>query len=378
MKDRSIETEAVHAGRGADAPKGRPSATPIYTASTYEFDSMADSDAVFAGELEDYIYVRHGNPTVDALQEAICVLERGSAARCFASGMAALHASFLAAGLRSGDTVVASKDMYGASLALLDHVFGPFEVKPYLADFSDLESLRNLCENERPRFLLGETISNPLLKVLDIGEVADIAHAVDARLIVDSTFATPYLARPLEDGADFVVHSATKYLGGHGDAIGGVVVVRDAADESALTRTMRLVGGIMSVWEADRIARGIKTLALRMERQCANAAKLAEWLRSREEVATVHYPNLGAIVSLILADDSREAAWRFMDALKMCVRATTLGDVHTSVSHSASSSHREFADERRRELGIADGLVRVSVGIENIDDIIADVEQALR
>jgi cystathionine beta-lyase/cystathionine gamma-synthase len=291
--------------------------------------------------------------------------------------MAALHASFLDAGLTVGDVVVASQDVYGASLTLLEQIFGPFGVKTELADFSDIESLRRKCEETSPRFLLAETISNPLLKVCDITAVARAAHDVEAQLIVDSTFATPYLARPIENGADFVVHSATKYLGGHGDAIGGVVVLRDAVHEARLDKTMKLTGGVLSVWEADRILRGIKTLALRMERQCANAAKLAEWLRGRSEISAVHYPGLGAIVSLVLADDKRESAWAFMDSLKLIVRATTLGDVHTSVSHSATSSHREFSPERRAELGISEGLVRVSVGVEGIDDLIADIEHAL-
>ena len=212
-------------------------------------------------------------------------------------------------------------------------------------------------------------------------------------MIVDSTFASPFLARPLDHGADFVVHSATKYLSGSGDAIGGVVAARDAAEEPALTRVMKLAGGILSVWEAHSIARGLRTLALRMERQCTNAETIAERLSSHERIKKVYYPKLaadglasrmlrkpygGALVSIVLADDTREAAWKFMDSLKLCMRATTLGDVFTNVSHSSTSSHRELSAERRMELGISDGLVRISVGIENVEDLLADIDQALR
>ncbi|MEO7659819.1 MAG: PLP-dependent transferase, partial [Pyrinomonadaceae bacterium] len=258
--------------------------------------------------------------------------------------------------------------------------------------FSDLEELRSKTTELKPRVLLGETISNPLLKVLDVAAVAEIAHTVGAKLVVDSTFATPYLVKPIKFGADLVLHSATKYLGGNGDSMGGVVIARDISDEPALTQAMKLAGGVLSVWEAHSISRGVKTLALRMEKQCSNAEKIAEVLSGHGAVKKVYYPKFtndgvaekvlrrpfyGALLSIVPADDTREAAWRFMDSLELCVRATTLGDLFTTVSHSASSSHRELSEKQRGELGITDGLVRISVGIENVDDILADIEQAL-
>ena len=392
MTKRSIETEFVHAGERRPLPQGLPNATPIFASSTYSYESMEEADRVFSGDLKDYIYTRYGNPTVDAFQDALCVLEGGAVARAYASGMAALHAALLASDLTTGSYVLASRDLYGASFDLLYNVFGSFGVKTQLADFSDPAELKQKTEELKPRVLLAETISNPLLKVLDIAAVADIAHSVGAKLIVDSTFATPYLARPLEFGADLVVHSATKYLGGNADAMGGVVVARDVADEPALTSAMKLVGGILSVWEAHSISRGLKTLALRLEKQCSNASFLAEALSNHASIKKVFYPKFstdgvaervlrqpynGALLAIVLTEDTREAAWLFMNSLNLCVRATTLGDVFTTVSHSATSSHRELTEKRRTALGITEGLVRISVGIENVEDLLADIEQAL-
>ncbi len=382
----------VHAGERKPLPTGLPNATPIFANSTFGYESMEQADLVFSGDLKDYIYTRYGNPTVEAFQEAIRVLEGGAVARAYASGMAALHAALLASDLTSGSYVIASRDLYGASFDLLYNIFGPFGVKTQLVDFADLDVLRQKTAELNPRALLAETISNPLLKVLDIEAVAEIAHSVGAKFIVDSTFATPYLSRPIEFGADLVVHSATKYLGGNADATGGVVVARDIADEPALTTAMKLAGGILSVWEAHSISRGLKTLALRLDKQCANAEFLADALRARDDIERVYYPKFstdgvaervlrqplnGALLSIVLNDNTREAAWNFMNALKLCVRATTLGDVFTTVSHSATSSHRELTEKRREALGISEGLVRISVGIENVADILADIEQAL-
>lgn len=392
MAKRSIETDLVHAGERQPLPQGLPNATPIFANSTFGYESMEEADKVFSGELNDYIYTRYGNPTVQALQESIRVLEGGAVARAYASGMAALHAALLASDLTAGSVVIASRDLYGASFDLLYKVFGAFGVKTQLVDFADLDDLRAKTAELKPRVLLAETISNPLLKVLDIPAVAEIANSVGAKFIVDSTFATPYLSRPLDFGADLVVHSATKYLGGNADATGGVVIARDIADEPALTSAMKLAGGILSVWEAHSIARGIKTLGLRLDKQCSNAEKLAESLAGHDAIAHVYYPKFsddgvaekvlrrplnGALLSIVLKDNTREAAWAFMNSLELVVRATSLGDVFTTVSHSASSSHRELTEKRRNALGITEGLVRISAGIENVDDILADIEQAL-
>jgi cystathionine gamma-synthase/methionine-gamma-lyase len=273
-------------------------------------------------------------------------------------------------------------------------IFGSFGIKTVHADFSDVEKLQTLAAEHKPRVLVAETISNPLLKVCDIRACADIAHEVGARFIVDNTFASPYLCQPIKHGADIVVHSATKFLGGHGDTMGGIVITGDEFDSTALVSVMKLVGGVLGVWDAHEILRGLKTLAVRLERQCRNAEELANHLQSDKRVARVHHPLLstertevvqrilrqpfgGALVSIELADNTKEAAFRFMDALRLVVRSTSLGDVFTSVLHPSTASHRDAAPARRKQLGITDGLVRISVGIENSSDIIADIDQAL-
>ena len=388
-----METKLVHAGERRTQPIGQPVATPLYATATYTYDSMVEMEAVFTGEGGDYVYSRYGNPTVAALEDALCEIEAGTVSVAYSSGMAAIHAALMACELAPGSVVLASQDLYGASFDLLNKIFGAFGVKMKTADFSALEELQSKTAEFKPRVLLAETISNPLLKICDIEKVAEIAHQNGARLIVDNTFASPYLCQPLTLGADFTVHSATKYLSGHADAMGGIVVSSDEFDRNTLVGVLKLVGGVLSVWEAHQILRGVKTLGLRMDKQCSNAQILAETLARNERVERVYYPNLsgdkeltkkvlrgdfgGALVSIRLKDDTTEAAWRFMDALKLCVRATSLGDVYTLVSHSASSSHRELSPKKRADLGITDGLVRISVGIEDVKDIIADIEQAL-
>jgi cystathionine gamma-synthase/methionine-gamma-lyase len=394
-KPRGINTQLVHAGERGAPPNGKPVATPIYATATFTYDSMAETDRVFAGEQPGFIYTRYGNPTVAALEEAIRVLEDGAAACAYSTGMAALHAAIFACELTPGATILASQDLYGATIDLLYKVLGSYGIKTASADFTDLEGLRAKAVEVRPRLLIAETISNPLLKVCDLAGCAEIAREVGARFIVDNTFTSPYLCNPLNQGADFSVHSATKYLGGHADVMGGVVVARDAVDLPTLIGVMKIVGGVLGVWEAHEIHRGLKTLSVRMDRQCDNALRLAKHLQQHERVSRVYYPGLaptetqetikrivrpphfGAMVSIELRENTREAAFRFMDALALCVRQTSLGDVFTGVLHPATASHREVAPKRRLELGITEGLVRISVGIEDIEDIIADIDQAL-
>lgn len=390
-----IATQLVHAGERQSPPNGQPVTTPIYASATFTYDSMEQFDRVFGGEEAGFVYTRYGNPTIGALEEAVRIIEAGETSCAFATGMAALHAALLACDLKSDSVVLASQDLYGASTSLLQSIFGLFRVKTVVADFGDLEQLHATGKEFRPQAMLVETISNPLLKVCDIEACAEIAREVGSRLIVDNTFASPYLCQPLTLGADLVVHSATKYLAGHASAMGGLVVSRDEMDSVSLVGVMKLVGGVLGVFEAHEILRGLKTLAVRLDRQCENAEKLATHLQKDERVLRVYYPSLtvdseaelakrilryphfGALVTIDLKDQSRKAAFTFMNALRLCVRSTSLGDVFSSVLHPATASHRDLTPARRRELGISDGLVRISVGIENISDIIADVEQAL-
>ena len=387
-----LETQLVHAGERTATPAGQPTSTPIYASATYTYESMAEIDQVFGGDKPGYIYTRYGNPTVNAFADAMRTAEAGAIACAYSSGMAALHAALLACELVPGASVVASQDLYGATTNLLLNIFGPFGIKTITADFNDLDGLRETVSDAQPRVLVAETISNPLLKVCDIDACAEIAHANRARLIVDNTFASPYLCQPLLHEADIVVHSATKFLSGHADAMGGVAISRDEADNPALIGVMKLVGGVLSPWEAHEILRGLKTLAVRMDRHCQNALAVAEHLRKHPLIGRVHFPgfggqeatrrilrgpHMGGLVSIELKANTRENAFRFMDALELCVRSTSLGDVFSSVLHPATASHRDLSPARRAQLGITDGLVRISVGIESINDIIADVDQAL-
>jgi cystathionine beta-lyase/cystathionine gamma-synthase len=396
MTDFSIATQFVHAGERRDAPKGVPASTPIYASSSFIYEQVEDIDRIVEGETTGFVYSRYGNPTVAAFEEAMAELERGRFAFAYGSGMAALHAALLACELSSGSVVLASKDLYGSTFELLQTVFGAFGVKTVTEDFNDLAALRAKAFEVQPAALLCETLSNPLLKVCDIEEVAAISKDVNAKLIVDNTFATPYLCRPLDLGADFVVHSATKYLGGHADATGGVVIAKEDFDKPALLGALTLAGGVLSPWEAHSILRGIKTLGLRMEKQCSNAERLAAQLQKLSQISEVIYPKnfegtqgqsldstfhgseYGAIVSIRLKEDTREAAYRFLNALNLCTRAASVGDLFTGIVHPATATHRELSPAKRAAIGITEGLIRISVGIEDVNDILADIEQAVR
>ena len=395
MTDFSLATQFVHAGERKSAPSGIPASTPIYASSSFIHERVEDIDSIVDGDTSGFVYSRYGNPTVAAFEDAMAALENGKFAYAFGSGMAALHAAFLASELSNGSVVLASKDLYGSTFELLLTVFGAFGVKTVTEDFNDVAALRAKAFELKPRVLLCETLSNPLLKVCDIEECALIAREVGAKLIVDNTFATPYLSRPLDLGADFVVHSATKYLGGHADATGGVVVAKEEFDKPALLGALTLAGGVLSPWEAHSLLRGIKTLGLRMEKQCSNAERLAAQLQKLPQISEVIYPKLfdgedaealdrtfhgsefGAIVTIRLAEDTREASYRFLNALNLCTRAASVGDLFTGIVHPATATHREVSPAKRAKLGITEGLIRISVGIEDVNDILADIEQAV-
>ncbi len=354
---------------------------------------MEELDRVFGGEEAGPVYARYGNPTNDALETAVAALEGAEAALSFASGMAAIHATLLAAGARAGAAIVAAQDVYGATYALLERVITAQGVQVRFVDATNAENVAEAVEELRPAVVLVETVSNPLLRIADIPRLAGITRAAGAALIVDNTFATPYLCRPLDLGADYVLHSATKYLGGHGDVLGGVVAC-NAARRRELYELHKLTGANLGPQEAWLVMRGLKTLPLRMERQCSNAAQVARWLESRPQVACVNYPGLpshpqhevaqrllsgtgGAMISFELAIGSQKAVFGFMEALRMVVPATTLGDVYSLVLYPTRSSHRALSAGDRERIGIREGLVRLSVGIEDVDDIIGDLEQAL-
>jgi cystathionine gamma-synthase/methionine-gamma-lyase len=355
---------------------------------------MDDLDAIFATTREGYVYSRHGSPTVAAFESAVAELEGGQAAHAFASGMGALHAALLAAGARAGTGVVAALDLYGATYTLLNRLFTELGVTARFVDVTDLSAVEVALADTQLAALVVETISNPLLKVADLPALADVAHHHSAQLLVDNTFASPYLCNPLAYGADFVIHSATKYIGGHGDVMAGVVVTAPE-NRARLFELNKLVGGVLGPFEAWLALRGVKTLPLRVRQQCDNAAHIAAWLSRHATIARVNYPGLpdhpghelarrlfggrgfGGMLSFEIAAADQATTFRFMEALELCLPVTTLGDVYTMVLHPATSSHRSLSAEERERVGIADGLVRLSLGIEEAADIIADLEHAL-
>jgi cystathionine beta-lyase/cystathionine gamma-synthase len=389
-----LATRAAHAGARTPPPDFTPTVAPIHPSVTYLYDQMEDLDAVFAGTRQGYVYSRYGNPTVTALEETVAVLEGGEAALAFASGMAAIHAALLAVGARTGSTVVAAQDIYGATYALLDKLLRTQGVETRFVDTTNLQAVEAACTALKPAALLVETISNPLLKVADLPALAEIAHRHGAAFLVDNTFATPCLVQPLALDADMVIHSATKYLGGHGDVLGGVVVTSETWREK-LFQVLKVTGGNLDPHQAWLALRGIKTLPLRMRQHCKNALAVAWWLEEHPRVSRVNYPGLtthphhelagrlfqeqsyGGMVSFDLLDAGQEEVFRFFEALKLCLPATTLGDVCTLVLYPAHASHRALSPAERAHIGIGDGLVRLSVGIEAVEDIIGDLKQAL-
>lgn len=394
MTSKSIFTQAVHAGERAPRPDFTPIVTPIYNSATYTYESMEDLDAVLGSERPGYVYARYGNPTVIALEKAVAILEGGEEAMAFASGMAAIHAALLAAKVEAGATVVAAHDVYGATYALLSRLFSTLGVRTRFVDIADLTVVEQAIAKEKPKAVLFETISNPLLKVADAPTIIEIAHRYRAQVIVDNTFASPYIFQPIAHGADYVVHSATKYLGGHGDVLGGVVVT--SAQRCAILRELtKLVGGNLGPNEAWLTMRGLKTLPLRMGQHCHNAAQAAAWLKDHPRISRVNYPGLtdhpqhrvatrlfrpgcyGGIISFEIADANRAKIFAFMEALQLVLSATSLGDIYSLIMYPAHSSHRALTPDEQAQIGIGEGLVRLSVGIEDVGDIIADLAQAL-
>jgi methionine-gamma-lyase len=387
-RESGFATRLVHAGAlkdeyGSVVP-------PIYQTSTFAFDSAEQGASRFAGESDGYIYTRIGNPTVHAFEDCINALEGGAGAIATSSGMAAVTTAFLAL-LRSGDHVVSTASVYGPSRVLLERHLSRYGVASSFVDTSDLAVVRAAIRPET-RMVYVETPSNPMMQVTNIHAVAELAHDRRAALVVDSTFASPYLQRPLELGANVVLHSVTKFINGHADVVGGILVARDASTHDSLRQTMTLTGCCMDPHQAFLAHRGLKTLALRVDQAQASAAEVARWLERRPEVAWVRYLGLashpqhelarrqmrgfGTMISFELRGGI-EAGRRLMNRVKLATLAVSLGGVETLIEHPASMTHSGVQAEERLAAGISDGLVRLSVGIEDVRDLIADLEQAL-
>jgi cystathionine gamma-synthase len=396
----SLLTRLIHDGEQLPIISGPATSTPIYTSSTYTYRNFNEMDAALSGQ-GGYSYGRNGNPTIVALEKVMATAEGGIGAVGFGSGMAAIYAGILAAGIPRGEThhqirgILVARDIYGATMVLLQNMFASQGIPVAYCDMCNLEAVDAALAEHQPNVMLVEQISNPLLRVVDIAALAQRAKAAGARLVVDNTIASPIVQRPLTLGADIVVHSATKYLGGHGDVTGGIAVARASLMRDALYGYIRILGAVLGPFEAQQILRGIKTLSLRVRQQCTNAAQIATWLAQHSEVAHVNYPGLashrqhalasrdfgglyGAMISFELHDTSRTRLQRFIEGLRLILPASSLGDIYSLVSIPSMASHRDLSSEQRADRGICDGLVRLSVGIEDAADLIHDLDHALQ
>ncbi|MBA4493738.1 bifunctional cystathionine gamma-lyase/homocysteine desulfhydrase [Paenactinomyces guangxiensis] len=374
-----MDTRLIHGGVFGDPHTGAVS-VPIYQVSTYKQKRV--------GEHAGYEYSRTGNPTRAALEQLIAELENGARGLAFASGMAAI--STILSLFNKGDHLVVGDDVYGGTFRVVSHVFNRLGIEASFVDTSDLAAVREaIRKNTRAVYM--ETPSNPLLKVTDIRGLAEVCQEAGLLLIVDNTFLTPYWQNPLDLGADIVVHSATKYLGGHSDVVAGLLATKDEQLGEELHFLQNSIGGILGPQDSWLLMRGMKTLGLRMKQHESNARHLAEWLQSRDQVERVYYPGLpthpgyeiasrqargfGGIISFDVG--SAERADRLLEQVKLFTLAESLGAVESLISVPARMTHASIPPGRRAELGITDGLVRVSVGVEDIEDLVKDLEQAL-
>ena len=385
-----LGTTAIHAGTLKNLYGTL--AMPIYQTSTFIFDSAEQGGRRFALEEAGYIYTRLGNPTTTVLEDKIAALEEGEAAVATSSGMGAISSTLWTI-LKAGDHIVTDKTLYGCTFALMCHGLTRFGIDVTFVDTSNLDEVKNaMKENTRVVYL--ETPANPNLKIVDIEALAKLAHTnPNTLVIVDNTFATPYMQKPLTLGADIVVHSVTKYINGHGDVIAGLVITNKAlADQIRFVGLKDMTGAVLGPQDAYYIIRGMKTFEIRMERHCKNARKVVEFLNNHPKIEKVYYPGLethpgyeiakkqmkdfGAMISFELKGGF-EAGKTLLNNLKLCSLAVSLGDTETLIQHPASMTHSPYTKEEREAAGITDGLVRLSVGLENVEDIIADLEQGL-
>jgi methionine-gamma-lyase len=388
-KSLHIETQAIHAGRINDEQFGSLT-TPLYQTSTFIFDSAKQGAARFAGDEPGYIYGRLGNPTVTQLEKRVAAMEHMEAAAATATGMAAVSGALLT-NLQAGDHLISSKALYGCSFALMSHMLTKFGVEVTFVDMTNPNNIeKHIKKNTKVVFL--ETPINPNLVVLDLASIGDICKKHQLLSIVDNTFLTPVLQQPVRFGIDIVVHSATKYLNGHGDVVAGIICGRQAMIDEIKLTVLKDIGATMSPHDAWLILRGIKTLPLRMERHCQNAQAIAEYLEAHDKILHVYYPGLkshdgnkyignqmaaaGGVIAFELKGGLDEGE-KFINSMSLFSIAVSLGDAESLIQHPASMTHSPYTQEERQEAGISDSLIRISVGLENVEDLMLDLQQAL-
>jgi cystathionine beta-lyase/cystathionine gamma-synthase len=391
-----FDTLAVHAGSPSFTLDGaHPTAPPLVPASSFWYESADQLDRVLGDEQPGYSYARYASPTVVAFEEAVAALECAPAAVALASGMAAIHGAVRQYCPQPGSTIFVSQDCYGGTFTLLGSTLQREGVEVRFVDVFDLPGLSRQLAQERPAALLLEVVANPLEQVADLHAVLDLGRRYDVPVIVDSTFTTPCLIQPLTLGAACVIHSATKYLGGHGDVTGGVVACASEEQAAGLRTWRKYAGSVMGVLEAYLSVRGIRTLPLRIARQCANAAAVAHALTNHRFIERVHYPGLwdspyrevacrlfpegvfGAMLAFAIKDADKKGVMRFLERLQVIRAAATMGDCFSLVLYPVIASHRGLTPEQRRARGIHDNVVRFSAGLEDPADLIADLDQAL-
>jgi methionine gamma-lyase len=388
--DQGFSTRAIHHSYDPFDYEGALN-PPVFLTSTYAFDSSETGSERFAGSAEGYVYSRVGNPTVAILEKRLAALEEGEAALATSSGMGAITAVIWSL-LRAGDEIVADKTLYGCTFGLLRHQLDRFGITTRFADLTDPAAL-SAALTARTKLVISESPSNPNMRVVDIAAIAEACRKAGALLMIDNTYCTPYLQRPIQLGADIVVHSATKYLGGHGDLLAGVIVARkDLVDQFRFVGVKEMNGACISAFDAFLVLRGLKTLSLRMDRHGESALRLAHDLEAHQAVDHVYYPglpthpqhglasrqmrNMGGMIALELKG-GLAAGRRFLDSVRLATLAVSLGDAETLVQHPASMTHATYSPEERSRHGFTDGLIRVSVGLEDYDDLREDLMGAL-
>jgi cystathionine beta-lyase/cystathionine gamma-synthase len=411
---RHLATQAVHAGERFEKAAAWTSSTPIYNSTTYFYDTAQDLDDVVYYRRPGYIYSRYGTPTHTALERALSTLERAEVTQVCSSGMAASHLALLAAGAGRDELILCSSDVYGSVYTMVENIFPNLGGRSILMDFTALDRLEEVMRRERPRVVYFEVVTNPMTRVVDAPAVIEMAYRYGARVVVDNTFTTPYLLRPMELGADFVTHSVTKFLSGHGDVLAGSVSCR-RQDFARLFDILIQVGCTLGPNEAWLALRGLKTFPLRFERQCANALEVARFFEGHPLVENVRYaglpshpqhaiakrifsvqpdpkghpgpnqsgpsvrsPMYGAMLNFDVANCDKDKAFRFMDALRIVLAATSLGDIYSLMVNPARTTHHWLSAEQLAAMGIGPGTFRMSVGIEDVEDLKEDLDQALK
>jgi len=403
--DKDMATQCLHAGERWEKQYFWTSSTPIHNSTTFFYDCAQDLDDRVYYRKPGYVYSRGGSPTNTALERALSTLEGAEVTHVCSSGMAASHLALLTAGAGKGELILCSSDVYGSVYTMVENIFPHLGSPSILMDFTNLNKLEDTIKREKPRVVYFEVVTNPMIKVIDAPAVVEMANRHGAAVIVDNTFTTPYLLKPMEIGADFVSHSVTKFLSGHGDVLAGSVsCYRENFDK--LHDMLIQVGCTLGPNEAWLALRGLKTFSLRMERHCANALAVARFLEAHPLIQQVRYaglpshpqhetakrifgvrvatltgdrpPSYGAMLNFDIADCGKDKAFHFLDSLRLILPATSLGDIYSLIVNPARTTHRQLNEEELATIGISPGTFRMSVGIENLEDLKEDLDQALK